>query len=69
MSNQFTQKAEKMWQAIPEANKKLILSNVWCSHCRQGTAMVNCACTAVQNNLMLEGNCQTCGEKVRRLID
>lgn len=69
MANQFTQKAEKRWNSIPEQNRQLLLSTVWCAQCRDTTTLVEPICMSVQNDLMLEGKCLHCGAKVRRLID
>jgi len=47
---------------MSEADKQMILSSVWCSHCRQGTTITDYSCTSKSNSLILEGKCQVCGE-------
>jgi len=69
MANQFTKNAEQRWNAMPEHDRQLFLSTVWCAQCRGNTTMLEPSCSTVQNDLLLEGKCQDCGAKVRRLID
>jgi hypothetical protein len=37
----FTDPAAKLWATIPADTKKLLLANVWCSNCKDGTTITN----------------------------
>lgn len=51
----FTGPAAKLWAAIPNDSKKLLLSNVWCGNCRHEVTITNFSATVRAGNLLLVG--------------
>jgi hypothetical protein len=69
MSGEFTGKAKAMWDAIPPQFQEKILTNVWCVHCSKATTITNFSGRVEKGDLILTGQCVTCGGKVARLIE
>jgi hypothetical protein len=69
MSGEFTGKAKAMWDAIPPQIQERILTNVWCGHCSKATTITNFSGRVEKGDLILTGQCATCGGKVARLIE
>lgn len=65
----FTPNAYRLWEALPPHTKTKILSNVWCSHCIKMTTIINYSGKVIQGDILLEGKCKKCGEKVARIIE
>ncbi len=69
MTEQFTPRALGLWNRVPEAAKKRLLSNVWCGACRAMTTMVDVHGNVKDGDLVLTGTCRNCGTKVARVIE
>jgi hypothetical protein len=69
MSDKFTGKAKAIWDAIPPQAQERILNNVWCVHCSKGTTITDFKGSVEKGDLILTGQCVTCGGKVARLIE
>lgn len=65
----FTRQASKFWMAIPADARAKLLANVYCGHCRGGVSIVNVTATVKRSDLLLKGNCATCGHDVARLVE
>ena len=65
----FTPPAAKLWKAIPEEYRKKLLTNVWCSHCRQETTITNFSGAVKGGNLLLAGQCAVCHKDVARVVE
>jgi hypothetical protein len=65
----FTGPASKLWAAIPEAARKLLLSNVWCSKCGRDITITNFTGVVKSQDLLLVGKCSECRSDVARLIE
>ena len=69
MSSEFTVKAEAKWDSIPHHIQEQLLRNVWCTHCSDMTTITDFQGRVERGDLILTGNCATCGGKVARLIE
>jgi hypothetical protein len=49
--------------------QRRVLDNVWCRTCGKATTMVKYSGQVKEGDLVLTGNCATCGEKVARLLE
>jgi hypothetical protein len=65
----FTDPAAKLWAMIPPDTKKLLLSNVWCSKCRDETTITNFTGAVKSGELLLVGLCSICRGDVARVIE
>lgn len=65
----FTKPARKLWDAIPEDVRKLLLANVWCGKCRQGTTIANFSGAVKGGDLLLVGKCAVCHGDVARVVE
>ena len=65
----FTRPAAKLWATVPANAKKLLLSNVWCGHCRHEVTITDFAGTVVGGDLVLQGLCSECRGDVARVIE
>lgn len=65
----FTDPAAKLWAAIPNHTKKLLLSNVWCGTCRHEVTIANFSGVVKAGDLLLVGLCSECLGNVGRLIE
>jgi len=61
--------ARRRWEQVPEAARKAILDNAWCSECRTGIIMQFREAKMVGTSLILHGTCKTCGGEVARVIE
>ena len=66
---QFTPKAAKFWATIPATVKPQLLANVFCSNCHDVVKIVDFKGTVSRGDLVLDGNCATCGGGVTRVIE
>jgi hypothetical protein len=57
---EFTPAAAKLWTAIPPETRKLLLSNVWCSKCKDETTNTNFTGAVKGGDLLLVGLCSIC---------
>jgi len=65
----FTAPATKLWKAIPDEHRKVLLSNVWCGKCRQETTIINFSGAVKGGDLLLVGKCAACHGDVARVIE
>lgn len=65
----FTAPAAKLWEGIPAATRKLVLSNVWCGKCRVAVTITNFSGTVKAGDLLLVGKCAVCHGDVARLVE
>lgn len=66
---EFTAPAAKLWAAIPDYGKKILLSNVWCAKCRHMIIITNFTGTVKAGDLLLVGKCSECNGDVARIIE
>lgn len=69
MSEEFTNQARAIWDAVPQQAKFIILNNVWCGQCRGSTTIVNLKGNVEEGDLILRGQCAKCGNGVTRLVE
>lgn len=69
MSQPIQLASERLWRAIPEAQRKMILQSVWCSQCRGTTTIIDYAVLADDAGILLNGKCQACSAQVRRVVN
>ena len=65
----FTDPAAKLWAAIPNQTRKLLLSNVWCGKCRHEVTITNFSGAVRAGDLLLVGLCSKCHGDVARVIE
>ena len=65
----FDKKAMQKFNQIPDDVKSKILSNVYCSNCKDTAKIVEFEGTMDGNDLVLKGKCEKCSGKVARLIE
>jgi hypothetical protein len=65
----FDKKAMQKFNKIPDEIKSKILSNVYCSNCKDMVKIVDFEASIDREDLLLEGKCETCSAKVVRLIE
>ena len=51
----FTRPARAFWEAIPEQQRRALLTHVWCGRCKSGTAIVDYHGRIESGDLILEG--------------
>lgn len=61
--------ADKIWAEIPVQFQDKILSNVYCSHCRDSVKIVDYSGSVVSGDLLLKGHYEICGHEVSRLVE
>ena len=66
---EFSTAAAKLWAAIPADNKKMLLSNVWCSKCGHAVTITNFTGVVKVGDLLLVGKCSDCHGDVARVIE
>lgn len=67
---QFSKDAMKQWNKIPSDIQNKLLSNVFCSHCKQAVTAIDFTAQIIDSSdLLLSGICKTCHKKVSRLIE
>lgn len=69
MANELTPEAKSLWAAIPAEQQSSLLQNVWCPSCGRPTKIVNFQGRIQHGDLVLEGECESCGSPVGRLIE
>jgi hypothetical protein len=65
----FTRQASEFWMAIPADTRAKLLANVYCGQCRGAVSIVNVKAMVKRGDLLLNGNCATCGHEVARLVE
>jgi len=66
---EFTPQAAKLWASIPLKTRRLLLSNVWCGHCRGEVTITDFKGVVRKGDLLLEGRCSECQGEVARVIE
>jgi hypothetical protein len=66
---QFTPEAMQIFNKIPDDIKSKILSNVYCSKCKDSVKIVDFKGSIDSGDLILQGKCEVCSSKVARLIE
>lgn len=61
--------ANKKWLAIPKDLRVQLEHNVFCRSCLDAVQIIDYVVKEVDNNLLLEGKCNRCGNHVVRVID
>jgi len=57
------------WKRISESIKKKILSNVWCSNCRDVISVSDYDIENHDYGLEIRGKCNVCGNEVARVVE
>ena len=65
----FDKKAMQMFNQIPDDVKPKILSNVYCSNCKDVVKIVEFEGSMDGEDLILKGKCENCSSNVARLIE
>lgn len=65
----FDKKAMQKFNQIPDDVKSKILSNVYCSSCKDAVKVVDFTATIDGADLLLSGKCERCSGEVARLIE
>ena len=65
----FDKKAMHRFNQIPDDIKPKILSNVYCTSCREMVTIIDFEGSMEGNDLILRGKCKNCLNKVVRLIE
>ena len=65
----FTSQAELLWLSIPAAARERIPNNVFCRNCRGASEMIDFTGSEKNGDLVLEGVCAKCGQRVVRLVE
>lgn len=65
----FDKKAMQKFNQIPDDIKSKILSNVYCSNCKNVVKIVDFEASMDGGDLVLRGKCDNCSGKVVRLIE
>ncbi len=65
----FDKKAMNKFNQIPDDIKSKILSNVYCSICKDTVKIVDFEATMDGIDLVLKGKCEKCSNNVARLIE
>ena len=65
----FDKKAMQKFNQIPDDIKSKILSNVYCSNCKNVVKIVDFEASMDEDDLVLRGKCENCSGKIVRLIE
>ncbi|GHA63869.1 hypothetical protein GCM10009007_00200 [Formosimonas limnophila] len=65
----FAPQAAQLWSLLSIDDKRNILENVYCSHCKNVTTMFNASGKAEKGSLILNGQCAVCMNPVGRYIE
>ena len=65
----FTPPAARLWGQISIEHKRVLLANVWCSHCSHSVTIKNFTGVVKSGDLLLVGNCAECHGDVARLVE
>ena len=69
MDSRFTPEAEAAWAVIPSSAKEKLISKVWCPYCRTAAVMVDFGGRVEGKDLVLHGQCASCGGQVARVVE
>jgi len=65
----FDKKAMQKFNEIPDDMKSKLLSNVYCSKCKDMVKIVDFEGAIDKDDLVLRGKCANCSGQVARLIE
>jgi hypothetical protein len=68
-AKRFSPRAAALWGNLPEAEKNMVVNNVYCGRCRSAVPMVDVSGFVEGSSLVLQGFCGVCGNKVARVIE
>ena len=64
------EKALRQWENADEKDRQCILSNVYCTRCRDGVQIAEGWTIAIEGTApVIRGNCAKCGQVVARVLD
>ena len=69
MKLEMTPEARAFWDSISERGKTRLLNNVWCVSCGSVRTIVRYRGRLERSDLVLEGECGTCGKDVARVVE
>ena len=69
MTTEMTPQAKARWDSISDKGKTLLLNNVWCISCGTARTIVRYRGRMERGDLVLEGECGTCGRDVARVVE
>ena len=61
--------AARLWGQISIEHKRVLLANVWCSHCSHSVTIKNFTGVVKSGDLLLVGKCAECHGDVARLVE
>ena len=65
----FSKEAMKRWNEIPSDIQPKLLSNTYCSRCKDTVKIIDFEATMDKADLILRGKCEKCSSSVSRLIE
>ena len=65
----LSKEAMRRWNEIPTDIQPKLLSNVYCSKCKDMVEIVDFEATMDKDDLVLKGKCEKCSSNVARLIE
>lgn len=65
------EKAQELWNQIPEWAREKLIHNVFCTFCSAVTTIVDykIEMAGFRDDIVLRGKCQECGHEVARYIE
>lgn len=66
---ELSKEAIQKWNQIPADIQPKLLSNVYCSKCKDTVKIVDFEATIDNDDLILKGKCENCSANVVRLIE
>ncbi|WP_254052709.1 hypothetical protein [Bacillus sp. V59.32b] len=61
--------AASRWMKIPQADRDMLLNNVFCGHCGDVVTIVDYTIEPDKFGIVLQGKCKNCGHEVARLVE
>lgn len=62
--------ANKKWRSIPKEDREMLEQNVWCISCTGVVTIQNYTVRKdTQGNIILDGKCNKCSNRIVRVID
>lgn len=69
LEGDFTTRAAVLWATIPKEARERILENVWCGECGDTVQMIKITGGEENGDVILRGNCASCGNVVVRVVE
>jgi hypothetical protein len=57
------------WKRIPEDIREKILSNIWCTSCRDVVSVIDYQIENDELGLIIQGKCNVCRSEVARVVE